>query len=540
MARKMIIFAAFLALVAMPKKINAWTTEFYNYGKRIATDAFGNTYVLGSSNLFNMNGMLIGNGYCWINKYDSEGKQVWTCKLPYGAQSLALNALGNAYVVGTGEDSATNGLAAWTIKIGPNGNRLWEARYLGPANRSYASDVAIDSIGNVYMTGYSDGVGHVFDYATVKYDSAGNELWVARYDDSNNGADYAQTIAIDEAGNTYVTGYANAWYPNTPHYATVKYDPAGSQLWVVTTSDIAYWGGNPPCLAIDTSSNVYLSGGTGACVATIKYDSAGNERWIIRESRIKNSPRLAIDAGGNILVTGYGVSGYLWTFKYDSGGNELWEASYTPLRTNIPEDMVVDAGGNVYIATIGYPLGGAYYGVIIKYNSGGNLIWDTKYSGNNDEFGWPYALTIDALGNVYVTGEQYIGGFSFYSEYLPVDWVRPDWHNFNYNCSATEKFNSLGQEEWSATYENAEDMINLLIYYVGQVDSKNGVQGMTSKLEAAQASYQEAKAHDYVNTINQLEAFKNKCDADSMISENDRFILKSQADWIIAYLKTKT
>ena len=52
----------------------------------------------------------------------------------------------------------------------------------GPANSDdEATAIAIDGVGNIYVTGYSPGsVG--YDYATIKYNSAGQQQWVRRYD----------------------------------------------------------------------------------------------------------------------------------------------------------------------------------------------------------------------------------------------------------------------------------------------------------------------------------------------------------------------
>src|SRR2546430_1692201 len=62
------------------------------------------------------------------------------------------------------------------------GQEQWVARYNGPGNSvDEANSIAIDSAGNVYVTGKSFGSGTDYDYATVKYDSFGQEQWVARY-----------------------------------------------------------------------------------------------------------------------------------------------------------------------------------------------------------------------------------------------------------------------------------------------------------------------------------------------------------------------
>jgi len=61
------------------------------------------------------------------------------------------------------------------------------------------------------------------DYATIKYDSQGNELWVARYNGPGNNIDEANAIALDEAGNIYVTGVSRGDRGNgiREDYATI-------------------------------------------------------------------------------------------------------------------------------------------------------------------------------------------------------------------------------------------------------------------------------------------------------------------------------
>ena len=111
----------------------------------------------------------------WVARYDGQTAD------DDGGQALALDGSGNIYLTGYSWGSDTSSDYA-TMKYDTNGNQLWAARYNGPASsEDWALDVTLDSSGNVYVTGWSIGNDTESDYATVKYDSDGNQLWVARY-----------------------------------------------------------------------------------------------------------------------------------------------------------------------------------------------------------------------------------------------------------------------------------------------------------------------------------------------------------------------
>ncbi|MGB2885931.1 MAG: SBBP repeat-containing protein, partial [Dehalococcoidia bacterium] len=138
----------------------------------------------------------------WVAKYDGQTAD------DDGGQALALDGSGNIYVTGYSWGNDTSSDYA-TMKYDINGNQLWVARYNGPASsEDWALDVTLDSSDNVYVTGWSTGNDTESDYATVKYDSDGNQLWVARYNGPVSGYDLAYAIAVDYSGDIYITGWS--------------------------------------------------------------------------------------------------------------------------------------------------------------------------------------------------------------------------------------------------------------------------------------------------------------------------------------------
>lgn len=117
---------------------------------------------------------------------------------------------------------------------------MWVRRY-NYSSSTYKYDVAyaitVDDSGNVYVTGTSDpGNGFNYDYATIKYDSLGDTVWIRRYNDPLNKDDGAYAIAVDKNSNVYVTGISVCL--TYTDYATIKYNSSGDTMWVRTYSGI--------------------------------------------------------------------------------------------------------------------------------------------------------------------------------------------------------------------------------------------------------------------------------------------------------------
>jgi hypothetical protein len=95
------------------------------------------------------------------------------------------------------------------------------------------------------------------------------QAWVARYNNGiTNGSNQAAKMALDAAGNIYVSGFSQNTNGNLD-YATIKYAPNGTQLWAARFDSTNTTSAIPAALVLDTSNNVMI---TGSAV-TIKYDT---------------------------------------------------------------------------------------------------------------------------------------------------------------------------------------------------------------------------------------------------------------------------
>ncbi len=107
---------------------------------------------------------------------------------------------------------------------------LWTNRYDGPGTGwDVVSAIAVDSGGNVFVTGYSANSAsppYERDFVTIAYSNAGVPLWTNRYAGSEYG--YGSAIAVDNSGNVFVTGSSSNG--SNPDYVTTKYSSSVSPL----------------------------------------------------------------------------------------------------------------------------------------------------------------------------------------------------------------------------------------------------------------------------------------------------------------------
>jgi DNA-binding beta-propeller fold protein YncE len=401
----------------------------FDSGRTLVLGLSGNVYVTGRGVWTG----ITGDDFTTIS-YDSSGNELWVARYdgPVSGDDSALDmeidSSENTYVTGRSTGRGT----MWdytTVAYDSSGNELWVARYDGPASeRDLGTDLAMDASGNIYVTGRSHDESEIWDIATVAYDSAGNELWSARYDSPSGLNAVANDIAVDSFGNVIVTGFSSSmpqiyWWDCD--WVTIAYDPSGNELWVETYDGPGNLADMAHAMATDSSGNVYVTGsgtrhGTGTDsgndVTTVAYDSSGNELWVATYDGPKTiedtAYDIALDSSGNVYVTGRSDgAGMHWpsdyvTIAYDPSGNELWVARYDgPGDGNdISRSIEVGPFGNIYITGSSSGNETGVDSATIAYDPSGNELWVATYDGgvgNGDGTG---DIAIDPYGNVYITG----------------------------------------------------------------------------------------------------------------------------------------
>ena len=313
----------------------------------------------------------VGRGYedAFVTKLNATGSALLYSTLLGGSEAdeglgIAVDGAGNAYVTGlTGSaDFSTTGAAqaslhgtfdAFVAKLDPTGSALLYSTYLGGTDAESASSIAVDGSGDAYVTGTTLSADFPTTPGSFQPNSGGyRDAFVAKLNPSGSaflystylgGALYDQAtgIAVDGAGNAYVTGNTQSVnFPTSPgafqvsigggYYGdafVVKLNPAGSALLYST-----YLGG---------SGDEYGYG-------------------------------LAVDGAGDAYVTGSTTSVNF------------------PTTPDAPQTTF---GGGVYADAF-----------VAKLNSGGSaLLYSTYLGGSGDDPGW--AIAVDGTGDGYVTGQ---------------------------------------------------------------------------------------------------------------------------------------
>jgi len=393
----------------------------------------------------------------FVVKYDAAGNVIWA-KGEGGAKNdfamgIATDVFGNVYVTGSySSETITIGIITLTnsdttnnsrhdmflIKYNPLGNVQWVKTSSNNNFWDIGNSVSTDALGNVFVTGaYQFGMvlgtvtlpsyygWHVF---TAKYDSSGNVLWARTGIPNFGDADLGTSVAVDNSGNAYVTGYFNASNLHFGEFTltrvdstsfgndifVVKYDGSGNVLWAKSAGGIGVSGyQRSTSITTDNANNCYVVGyflpasiqfgnytllnedstGSGHDIFIAKYDPSGNVLWAKRaggEGNDDGANSVATDASGNVFLGGYYNSSSIlfgtniltnsnttgdnydsYLAKYDTFGNAQWAIGIGDVGSESVKCICVSTSSDIYLAGF-FSSPSIVLGAETIINSGGN------------------------------------------------------------------------------------------------------------------------------------------------------------------------
>lgn len=348
------------------------------------------------------------------------------------AWGLAVTPAGRVYVSGwSARPDLKDGSNAWLGAYDADGRLAWIREQNSPAAFDGWHNAAVDAAGGVFVTGASfrPHQSRADTLIVHRYAADGRLVW----SDTRNGAgteNYGLAPALDTAGRLRVTGFE--YRPGSADELDMNIWTRGYDAALVPAWDRS-WSGAPAGkeegqgLAVDAAGNVYVTGweerldrGEGLNAWVAKYSAEGDLVW----SRTGDFGRradevglgIAVSARGEVYVTGWedrpdlGESYNVWVERLTTDGAPVWRATYdSPAHAfDYAHAAVLDRAGNLLIA--GYEdrpdLGEDTNGWIRSYAPDGAVRWTLSYVGEAHAGDIAWGVGVDAAGNIYAAGGE--------------------------------------------------------------------------------------------------------------------------------------
>lgn len=401
----------------------------------VASDRDGNIYLIGSTESDLEGSGNAGETDLFVTKFSPSGDLLWIRQMgsirdDFG-NGIAVDRNGDIYAVGStfgqfdghlnaGMNSSCNGTGAISpecsdiivIKFDSNGTKLWSRQY-GTGVADSASAVVVDSQGDFYITGITDGdldgnknfiippeVSHIRganDIFLTKFNSDGDKQWTRQLGTKMNDIPYA--IAADPDGAIYITGNSYEGLDGNPprtdpdlpdtRMFLAKYNFLGEKQWVslFTAGAIGLPQAASLGVTVDSSGNAYVSGFTSGYF----------------NQNVKTSPTGATD---------------LFLLKYDPSGVRQWERQFGTPGLDGSYALTIDSQDRIYVGGIterafegGIHAGGeCFHGfvgpcwdlLLVQYDTSGNRQWSWQSGTATDD--QLFGLAVDPLGRVSIAG----------------------------------------------------------------------------------------------------------------------------------------
>ncbi len=407
----------------------------------LTVDSAGNAYVVGSTSSVDfptvspLQASLGGGTDAFITKVKPDGTGLLSSTYLGGSGSdvalnIALDSSG-AYITGYTcssdfptwhplQASLGGNCDAFITKMNLGVTMLLFSTYLGGSGNDDGHGIAVDSSGNVYVTGTGDPATFPTTPGAFQ-DSPGGSAFVAKLNATATALVYSGflggrdglDIAVDASGSAYVTGitYADAHFP-TPGALQTTYGGGISDGFVAKVNPtgsarayFSYLGGsasddNGYAIAVDSSGNAYVTGSTQSSDFPITpgaFQTTKKGIW-------------------NVFVTKVNPSGTAMVYSTYIGGS-------TPYAGDYGNEIVLDSAGSAYITgqtgSPDFPTtpdafqlaygGGSSDAYVAKLKpDGSGLVYSSYLGGKGAEIA--FGIGLDASGNAYVAGTSYVGG----------------------------------------------------------------------------------------------------------------------------------
>lgn len=344
-----------------------WTRQYFGASDPLnlvakTIDINENIHILGAQyyNISNTDLLLLkynsDGDLQWVRTYASPGN------ISDNPVNLCTDSLCNIYIIGNKGVYSYN-VDFLVLKYDSSGTQQWMRQYnagKSPTSQDYVTDLVTDNHGNLYVSGYSIEQNALVNLVTIKYNALGRQQWVRTFfsgDYSQNPGIYNADLSVDNLGNTYLASSCIDVPGNNTKYLIIKRNPAGDVLWTVKKDINSSGPDNATGMALDKAGNIFVTGNSG----TVKYDNDGNFIW----HQPGNFNKILVDNSDNIYVGNIGPADFLK--KYDNiTGNVLWSLNENPVYDFIVDRnnniyfgstdncWKADSAGNI-VASITFP-----------------------------------------------------------------------------------------------------------------------------------------------------------------------------------------
>lgn len=444
--KNILFILSFISLIGKSQQLGfQWAKSFgganNEYAFGVAVDGSGNVYSTGSfsgttdfdpSTATFTIASASGSQDLYISKLNASGTLAWTKSIGGTGveigRAITLDASGNVYVTGffqgtvdfdpsTGVFNLTSNGSQdiFIVKLNPAGNFVG-AYSMGGANADYGLSITVDASGNIYTTGYYDGVVD-FDptAATFTLSSAGGpDIYVSKYNSSGgfvwakslggvSPTEQGNSVKVDALGNVYLAGYFTG---------TSDFDPSAATFNMTSVA----------------STDMFIC----------KLGSTGNLIWAkqIGSTFSNSAADLVLDGLGNVITTGnfFGTTDFdpgagvvnltspgsnndCFVLKLDASGNYVWAKSFGgPTGGDAGTSVAVDASNNIYSTgqfsgVTDFDPGVGVYTISVvgsidifinKLDASGNFVAAVGFGGNTQDY--DYSIAVDGSSSVYIAG----------------------------------------------------------------------------------------------------------------------------------------